>query len=345
MSVEATLRRQPVQQVVVDAEAAGQRIDNFLNARLKGVPRVRIYRGLRRGEVRVNRGRITAGYRLREGDVVRIPPLEQRTSRAQDRGAARPSRRVLERLEACILHEDSELIVLDKPAGMAVHGGSGLSYGAIEGLRALRPGCARLELVHRLDRETSGCLLIAKTRTLLAGLHEALRAGAVRKTYLLLVKGTWSGGPRHVDERLSKRQLRSGERVVRLDPDGQRAVTRFRALARAPLASLLEARLETGRTHQIRVHAASLGQPVAGDPKYGQREFNRVCRRLGLERMFLHASAIAFRDTRGVWREYHAPLPAELRGVLAGFGLAADLRSSISDHAPASAKMRPSRGA
>jgi len=318
------LERVPAVVVVcVDPESAGQRIDNFLLRHLKGVPRSHLYRVLRRGEVRVNKGRIQADYRLKTGDLVRIPPLRTPTPEAP----VRAPERQLERLAAAILFEDERLLVIDKPSGLAVHGGSGLSYGLIESLRQLRPG-AELELVHRLDRDTSGCLAISKRRSTLRELHRLIRAGAMDKRYLALILGDLPDAELTVDAPLTKNLDQGGERVVKVDRvAGKEARTQFRRLRRLPLAgadgsagwaTLVEARLITGRTHQIRVHAAHLGTPLAGDPKYGDFEANRRLKALGLGRLFLHASAL------GVRAEYmdaplrvESPLPAELEQVLA----------------------------
>jgi 23S rRNA pseudouridine955/2504/2580 synthase len=300
-----------VQRVEVSADQAGQRIDNFLMRYLKGVPKSRIYRLLRKGEVRVNRSRTRPEYRLQGGDEVRIPPV-----RVAQRSDPAP-RKAVTGLAETVLYEDERLLVVNKPAGMAVHGGSGLSFGLIEALRALRPEAPFLELVHRLDRDTSGCLLIAKRRSELRTLHELLRTGAVEKRYLLLARGDWSGGPFRVDEPLRKNTLRNGERVVRVDPAGKPARTQFRMLQAYPGASYMEAELKTGRTHQIRVHAACAGHPLAGDDKYGDAEFNRRMRELGLKRLFLHAHFVAFRDPeRDRSIEVSAPLSADLRELV-----------------------------
>jgi len=311
--------RSVAHELIIDEHHAGQRIDNFLISRLKGLPRTRIYRILRRGEVRVNKGRIRQHYRLKPGDVVRIPPL--RMTQTQARRAASPSLQTL--VAHSILFEDDGLIVLDKPSGVAVHGGSGRSHGVIEALRAARGAHQYLELVHRLDRETSGCLMVAKRRPVLTGLHRAFRERAVHKRYLVLVKGRWSGGPREVDAGLTRSVLRSGERVVGVDAHGRRGRTRFIPVSVGPVASLLEALPHTGRTHQIRVHAASLGHPVAGDSKYGERVFNQRLRRQGLRRLFLHAAGLAFENPgTGTRLRVEAPLPAELAVTLAELGLA-----------------------
>jgi len=304
----------------VGAEQAGQRIDNFLLRILKGVPKSRIYRLLRKGEVRVNRGRIRADYRLKEGDQVRIPPVRI----AETRQPA-PTAGAIERLAGSILYEDERLLVLDKPSGMAVHGGSGLSYGVIEALRALRPEAPYLELVHRLDRDTSGCLLIAKRRSELRTLHELLRSGGVEKRYLLLVQGDWSQGPWKINAPLRKNQVQGGERMVRVDPDGKTALTHFRFLEGYSHASLMEAELKTGRTHQIRVHAAHSGHPLAGDEKYGDTGFNRELRKRGLKRLFLHAHYIAFRDPQRQREiEVSAPLSPDLRKLIQQLELGSD---------------------
>jgi len=301
-----------VRWVDISAGEAGQRIDNFLLRTLKGVPKSRIYRLLRKGEVRVNKGRIKPEYRLQAGDQVRIPPV-----RVSEVSQATPDMAAARRLASNILYEDNRLLVLDKPSGMAVHGGSGLSYGVIEALRALRPDAPYLELVHRLDRDTSGCLLIAKRRSELRTLHELLRNGAVEKRYLLLVQGDWSQGPFRVDAPLRKNQLQGGERMVRVDPEGKTALTLFRFLERYPGASLMEAELKTGRTHQIRVHAAHAGHPLAGDTRYGDADFNRQIRAMGLKRLFLHAHYVAFTDQeRNRSIEVSAPLGADLRKLV-----------------------------
>lgn len=301
-----------VRMLEVGAEDAGQRIDNYLMRHLKGAPRSLIYRILRRGEVRVNKGRIKPEYRIQPGDLVRVPPVRTAAPTPSNVGEGAG-----DRLEQRILYEDERLLIIDKPAGMAVHGGSGLSYGVIEALRAARPEAHFLELVHRLDRETSGCLLIAKKRSELRMLHELLRERDFEKRYLALVQGRWNLGDKRINAPLLKNQLRGGERIVTVDPEGKAADSRFRPLEIFNEASLVEVDLGTGRTHQIRVHGTHVGHPLAGDEKYGDEAFNRRMRELGLRRLFLHAHSIGFRDpTSG--REVHvsAPLPDELRAVL-----------------------------
>jgi 23S rRNA pseudouridine955/2504/2580 synthase len=307
-----------VRELTIDEHHAGQRIDNFLISCLKGLPRTRIYRILRRGEVRVNKGRIRQHYRLKSGDVVRIPPLRL----AQSAPPREPTARLRELVERRILFEDRGLIVLDKPSGVAVHGGSGRRHGIIEALRAARGEGHYLELVHRLDRDTSGCLMIAKRRPVLTALHAAFRRGKVRKRYLVLVKGHWRGGAREVEAGLRRNVLRSGERLVGVDASGKAGRTRFVPRAPGETASLMEAVPFTGRTHQIRVHAASTGHPVAGDAKYGERAFNRRMRGHGLGRLFLHAASLGFENPgEPGLSSVAAPLPAELLEVLASLGL------------------------
>ncbi len=307
-----TAEKPAVQWLDIGVEQAGQRIDNFLLRWLKGVPKSRIYRLLRKGEVRVNKGRVGPAYRLAAGDQLRIPPVRVAAS-----ASVTPAAGALARLAEAVIYEDERLLVLDKPSGMAVHGGSGVDYGVIEGLRALRPRAPFLELVHRLDRDTSGCLMIAKKRSELRSLHQMLRQGSVLKRYLLLVAGDWSQGPWAIDARLRKNHLSGGERMVCVDPEGKTALTRFRCLQTFNGASLMEAELATGRTHQIRVHAAHAGHPLAGDDKYGDPAFNRCLRPMGLKRLFLHAHYLAFHDAeRERSIDISAPLGDRLRGLI-----------------------------
>ena len=304
--------RPAVEYLQIGEDAAGQRLDNFLLARLKGVPKSHVYRLLRKGEVRVNKGRAKPDYRLAFGDQVRLPPVR----RPEPGAPTQRGRSAGLELETRVLHEDDRLIVLDKPTGIAVHGGSGLSHGVIEALRAARPDAPYLELVHRLDRETSGCLLIAKRRSMLRALHELLREGRVEKRYLALVKGRWELGEVRLEDRLRK-TVRGGERVVTVDETGKTAASIFRPVEIGSAASLLEVRIMTGRTHQIRVQAAEAGHPLAGDERYGDREYNRKMKPLGLERLFLHAASVGWEDpVSGEWRGFSTPLPDDLREVL-----------------------------
>ena len=276
--------------VDISADHAGQRIDNYLLCHLKGVPKSLVYRIIRKGEVRVNKGRIKPEYRLKEGDIIRIPPVRV----AEKKEAGKASNRVLQQIESRILFEDKRILILNKPSGLAVHGGSGLNYGVIEALRELRPNDKQLELVHRLDRDTSGCLIIAKKRSALRRLHEQLREGTMDKRYLTLLKGKWKGTNKWVDAPLLKNVIRSGERLVFVDAKGKDARTQFIPYCVSDEASLMSVKLDTGRTHQIRVHAQHLGFPIAGDDKYGDDEFNRQMKKVGLKRLFLHAYSLKF---------------------------------------------------
>ena len=279
-----------VQFVEISADHAGQRIDNYLMCQLKGVPKSLVYRIVRKGEVRVNKGRIKPEYRLKEGDVVRIPPVRQ----AEKKVPGKVSGKILKQIESRILFEDKRIMIINKPSGLAVHGGSGLSFGLIEVLRQLRPNDKELELVHRLDRDTSGCLIIAKKRSALRRLHEQLREGTMDKRYMTLVKGKWKGRSKWVDAPLLKNVIKSGERLVFVDPKGKDARTQFIPYSVGDEASLMSVKLDTGRTHQIRVHAQHIGFPIAGDDKYGDDEFNRQLKSKGLKRLFLHAFSLKF---------------------------------------------------
>lgn len=303
---------------------AGQRIDNFLLALLKGVPRSRIYRLLRKGEVRVNNGRTRPDYKLLAGDRLRVPPV--RTAPPRELPAPPPA--LQQELTDRIVTRGEGWLMLDKPAGLAVHGGSGVALGVIEALRAIWPDRAALELVHRLDRDTSGCLLVASTRSALLSLQRQMREGAMEKKYLALVVGSWPSGLTEVNAPLRKNTLSSGERIVRADVDGKSALTRFKVVQRLGGFTLVEACLETGRTHQIRVHCQLMGHPVAGDPKYGAREANREAREFGLRRMFLHAAELGFEDpATHVQVAGRAPLPHELAEVLRRLAASAGQRA------------------
>ncbi|TFG87796.1 MAG: RluA family pseudouridine synthase [Chromatiales bacterium] len=298
--------------VTASEDEAGRRLDNFLLTHLKGVPRAHVYRLIRSGEVRVNSGRVKASYRLIAGDEVRVPPVRQ-----SDASNAPPPGRVrADWIEALVLYEDDELLVLNKPSGLAVHGGSGISLGAIELLRAIRGPHTQLELAHRLDRDTSGCLLIAKRRAALRALHAQFRDGTVDKRYLALLIGRWPGRARTVDAPLLTDERRGGERHVRVDATGKESITRFVPLERFPDAVLAEVLLTTGRTHQIRVHAASIGHPVAGDERYGLADDPMVSKQ-GLKRLFLHARSLAFLGpSNGKQISVEAPLGDDLTAPL-----------------------------
>ena len=282
---------------------AGQRIDNFLISHLKGAPRTLIYRILRKGEVRVNKGRIRPEYRLQTGDLIRIPPLRL----PPPEQPPLVGRGLLERLEAAIVYEDKQLLVVNKPAGIAVHGGSGLQFGIIEAFRQLRPQCKELELVHRLDRDTSGLLLLAKKRSQLRRLHAALRNNSIDKGYMALVAGSWPTSRKQVNAPLQRSNLRSGERMVEVNPAGKESLTLFRVLRRFDnQATLVEASPVTGRTHQIRVHARYAGHPIAGDSKYGDDTFSKHIRELGGKCLFLHAHWLRIPQEEGPALELRA---------------------------------------
>lgn len=304
--------------IQVDEGVAGQRIDNFLLRVCKGVPKSHIYRILRSGEVRVNKGRVNAKYRLVAGDVVRVPPI-----RVAERGDAQAVA-IAPPAHFSILYEDEWLLVIDKPAGVAVHGGSGIAFGVIEQMREARPLGKFLELVHRLDRETSGVLMLAKKRAALVGLHEQIRDNRIDKRYYACARGEWAGDwgrRRAVKAALTKYLTPEGERRVRLDPQGQASHTVFNLLQFWPGYALVEAELKTGRTHQIRVHLAHLGLPIVGDAKYGDFALNKALARAdarpGIKRMFLHAHRLALtHPVSGEPLVFEAPLPAECRRFL-----------------------------
>jgi len=317
--------RTAVRNEVVGAEEAGQRVDKVLSRLMAGVPRTRIFRLLRKGEVRLNGKRVAGDVRVAEGDVLRVPPVRLQPEPPAEAAPARVSPRLVEQLNAAILHQDERLLVINKPAGVAVHGGSGVSVGVIEALRAARPD-ETLELVHRLDRDTSGCLLVARKRSTLRSLHAMLRDdvqgagedGGFDKRYLALVRGRWELGKKRIEVPLRTDTRVGGERTVKVAPDGKAAASQFSVVQFfGSLATLLEVRLLTGRTHQIRVHAAYAGHPVAGDEKYGDADFNRQLQSFKLRRLFLHAHSVSFEypDGRGLL-SVSAPLPPELHAVI-----------------------------
>ena len=313
------LSKDAARHLAIDESAAGQRVDNFLLRVLKGVPKSHIYRILRSGEVRVNRRRVRPDARLAAGDDLRIPPVRTGTASTRPRAPLRE-------LATPILYEDEALLAIDKPAGVAVHGGSGIAFGVIEQLRAARPDASFLELVHRLDRDTSGVLLVAKKRAALLALHASFRDGEIDKRYLVLAKGRWRSAMRKVELPLTKFVTGAGERRVRIEHDGgkmARTVFRRRQVWAdlSPPMSLLEAELHTGRTHQIRVHLAHLGFPLAGDEKYGDFAWNKTLARQGLKRMFLHAWRLSLRHPVEARRlDFESPLPADLTAFIATLG-------------------------
>ena len=296
--------------VAVGPERDGQRIDNCLATLLKGVPKTHIYRLLRTGQVRVNGKRAKPDTRLAAGDQLRIPPV--RMAERPEPGAPPPA--MLEAIRRAVIFEDRDFLVIDKPAGIARHGGSGIAFGAIELMRAARPA-EHLELAHRLDRDTSGVLVFARSRRGLTGVQELIRSGETKKQYLCLMTGKLARARFDVNAPLRKSVLSGGERMVRVDDSGKPALTFFREVERYPGCSLVEATLATGRTHQIRVHAAHAGYPLAGDPKYGEREANKRFAKLGLRRMFLHAARFEFELGERAY-SFSTPLPDDLRGVL-----------------------------
>lgn len=303
-----------VQFVTIDGDEAGQRIDNFLLARLKGVPKSMIYRIIRKGEVRVNKGRIKPEYKLAAGDSIRIPPV--RVAEKEEH-AVSPKLEKVSALAECILYEDEHVMLINKPSGTAVHGGSGLSFGVIEGLRALRPEARFLELVHRLDRDTSGGLLIAKKRSALRSLHEQLRLKQMQKDYLALVRGQWQSHTKVVQAPLLKNILQSGERVVKVSSEGKPSETRFKVEERFEFATLVKASPVTGRTHQIRVHTLHAGHPIAFDDRYGDRDFDTQLASTKLNRLFLHASSLTFiHPSTGEKMRIEAPMDKTLRYCL-----------------------------
>ncbi|MGC6343073.1 23S rRNA pseudouridine(955/2504/2580) synthase RluC [Bisgaard Taxon 45] len=305
---------QAVKMLTISEDEAGQRIDNYLLAKLKGVPKSLIYRIVRKGEVRVNKGRIKPEYKLQANDVVRVPPI--RVSEKEQAPISTKLNKVSQ-LENQILFEDESLLILNKPSGIAVHGGSGLSFGVIEALRTLRPEARFLELVHRLDRDTSGILLVAKKRSALRNLHEQLREKTVQKDYLALVRGQWQSHCKVVKAPLLKNELSSGERIVRVSEQGKPSETRFSIEERYNNATLVKASPVTGRTHQIRVHTQYAGHPIALDDKYGDKQFDEQMSQLGLTRLFLHAFSIRFTHPKtGEILQINAPLDQDMKGIL-----------------------------
>jgi 23S rRNA pseudouridine955/2504/2580 synthase len=281
---------QTIQHLAVTNDHSGQRLDNFLMSRLKGLPKSRLYRIIRKGELRINKKRVKPDYRLQEGDIIRIPPLRLAPPATKNSLNAK----LAALLEKAIIFEDKHFLALNKPSGIAVHGGSGIHLGVIEALRLLRPQLKFLELVHRLDRDTSGCLLLAKKSSVLKELHGLLRSGEIKKTYITLVTGHWPKSLLKVDAPLYKNQLQSGERIVRVQTEGKSSLTEFSVQHYYTESTLVAAMPITGRTHQIRVHAQFAKHPIIGDEKYGDKESNKKMRQLGCKRLFLHASQLEF---------------------------------------------------
>ena len=311
-----------VRYIKVDTDHCGQRLDNYLKTVLKGVPLSRIYRIIRKGEVRINKGRARPSNRLQSGDIIRIPPIRQAVS--ADLSTNSQLLRLAEKLQGTVIYEDEAMLVIDKPAGIAVHGGSGLAGGVIEALRQQAFATRFLELVHRLDRQTSGCLVLARSRAALLDLQKQIGGNerSAKKCYLALLRGLWQGGERRVSCRLQNTTQLSGDRAVVVSDSGKTAESIFSPLSCSDVGSLLKIELLTGRTHQARVHAVACGMPIAGDKKYGDRDFNQQLQSYGLHRLFLHASSIRIRHPNtGKSMLFHAPLPVELHSPLLALGM------------------------
>jgi len=301
-----------VQFIDIDADMAGQRIDNFLKNQLKNVPKSLIYRIIRKGEVRVNKKRVKAEYKLKAQDIVRVPPVKVEQSESPAPLSTKLDK--VAQLESCIIFEDDHLLILNKPSGTAVHGGSGLKFGAIEALRALRPNARFLELVHRIDRDTSGILLVAKKRSALRQLQEQFRNKTVQKYYYALVMGRWKPSCKVVNAPLLKNEVNS---IVRVNPNGKASETRFKVIEAFDEATLVQASPITGRTHQIRVHTQYTGHPIAWDDRYGDRRFDAYTGKCGLDRLFLHAAHIRFtHPAKGEVMEIAAEMEDKLKAVL-----------------------------
>ena len=299
--------------IPIDDDRAGQRIDNFLMTQLKGAPKNLIYRIVRKGEVRVNKGRIKPDYKLKTGDLVRVPPVKLPAPNAPPA----VGRGLEKQLREAILYESAGLLIINKPHGLAVHGGSGINLGLIESLRQLYPNERSLELVHRLDRDTSGCIMVAKKRSTLRAIHAQLREGGIDKVYQALVIGGWPRSCQKVDAPLMKNVVQSGERMVRVAQDGKRCITSYRVLQNLGQFTLIEAKPITGRTHQIRVHCQHMGHPIVGDPKYGLDDVNLIQRQLGLNRLFLHAAQLRLVDPSTDKKiDVRAPLDQRLQSAV-----------------------------
>ena len=306
-------QKSPVSLVEISAAQLGQRLDNFLFKQLDNVPRTRIYRLIRKGEVRVNKKRCKPEYKLKIGDQVRIPPLLLATG---PRDRQKPSKRLIENLERNILYENEHIIIIDKPAGLAVHAGSGVDYGVVDAMRLLRPDDA-IELVHRLDRDTSGCLLLSKHRQALLAVQAALRDGTLNKKYCAIVKGQWSQEIREIKLPLKKIELPNGERRMQVDNNGKKTLSRIRLLQTGNSFSFIQVELVTGRTHQIRVHCQSQGHEIAGDDKYGDAAFNRAMRQRKINRLMLHAASLELPHGKFTPElVVNAPLPAEFEQLI-----------------------------
>jgi 23S rRNA pseudouridine955/2504/2580 synthase len=306
-------KKSPVQQIIVNSDDESRRIDNFLMSHLKDLPRTRIYQMLRRGEVRVNKGRVKQSYRLKIDDVVRIPPVLLN----DEADLGRPPAFLIDLIQSAVLFEDEHIIALNKPSGVVVHSGSGRSFGVIEVLRYLRPEQAKLQLAHRIDQATSGCLLLSKSNSGLQHIHQALRNGEMQKKYISLLSGDIGRKTVRINAALKKNTVRSGERLVRVDSEGKQAESSFTRTRVYENSCLVDITIKTGRTHQIRVHAQHMGHVIAGDSKYGDEAFNKKLRKAGLKRLFLHASHLELSNYGKKGLYIQAPLTPELVQFLA----------------------------
>jgi len=299
------LKKTKVTKINITKDDAGQRIDNFILRKYKSLPRSKVYRILRRGEVRINSGRVAPSYKIKENDELRMPPV--RISEDTELPNFDQSKKVID----FILYEDKDILIIDKPTGMAVHGGSGIKFGLIELIRAARPDQKNLELIHRIDRETSGCIMLSKKRSILRLMHEQFRLGAVKKNYFALVKGFWRYSGNKIDKSLMTHHRKGGERYVTCASSGKKALTQVKLIDQYKDCALIQCQPVTGRTHQIRVHLSDLGYPILGDKRYGNQEINMKLKKIGMKRLFLHAQSIGFIDNNGNDRLYSSPVPKD----------------------------------
>lgn len=304
------LQKTKVKKINITKDDAGQRIDNFILRKYKSLPRSKVYRILRRGEVRINSGRVSPSYKIKENDELRMPPVMIRENTES------PSLDQSERILDFILYEDKEILIIDKPAGIAVHGGSGVKFGVIELIRAARSDQNNLELIHRIDRETSGCLMLSKKRSFLRFMHEQFRLGAIKKNYFALVNGFWRFGENKIDKPLMTHHRKNSERYVTCEASGKKALTKVKLINQYKDCALIQCQPVTGRTHQIRVHLSELGYPILGDERYGNHNLNMKLKKKGIKRLFLHAQSIGFLDKNGTDRLYTSPIPKDFDDFL-----------------------------
>ena len=299
------LKKTKVKKINIAKDDAGQRIDNFILRKYKSLPRSKVYRILRRGEVRINSGRVSPSYKIKENDELRMPPVMIRENTES------PGLKQCEKVLDFILYEDKDILVIDKPTGMAVHGGSGIKFGVIELIRAARPDQNNLELIHRIDRETSGCLMLSKKRSILRFMHKQFRLGVIKKNYFSLVKGFWRFGENKIDKPLMTHHRKNGERHVTCEKSGKKALTKVKLINQYKDCALIQCQPVTGRTHQIRVHLSELGYPILGDERYGNQNVNMKLQKKGMKRLFLHAQSIGFLDKNGADHLYTSPMPKD----------------------------------